>query len=179
MSAQNGHPGGSPLRVREPGREPRRRVLRPALFLEIHRVVRRAETQPSAGIDDDAQAVVARQLVVPSRGLVAVELPQEIVVGVRRKNRFDLARENDRLRRRPRRKKPRVHHEQLAFEDNQRLPAQPREQFVAVGGFENRGQRVATVRRAMPCRDDQQVEVMIAEHGGGRGAERLHGAQDR
>src|SRR5271167_4107956 len=104
-------------------------MLRAALFLELHRIIRGAEAQPGKGVDDDTQALMADERFVPAGGLVAIEVAQEIVIRRRGENRLDLARKPDRVRRRPRWKKPGVNEQEPAILHHQRAPSQPVEQL--------------------------------------------------
>ena len=70
-----------------------------------------------------------------------------------------------------------MHHEQLAFAHDERLPPQPPEQRLTVGRLEDRGERIRAVRTPMACSDDQQMQIVIAEHGRRRFAEGHHRAQ--
>ena len=102
--------------MREPRQEAFGRVLGAALFAELHRAVGRAEAQPRAGVDDDAQPIVAARSSRHRARLVAVEHAQEFVRVVAREHRLDFARQHQRRRRRPRRQQARVHQQPLAFD---------------------------------------------------------------
>ncbi len=120
---------------------------------------------------------MADERLVPARGLVAIEAAQEVVIRSRGKNRLDLERMPDSVRRRPRRQKPGVNEQQPSILHRQRTPSQPVEQVIAVGCFENRCERVQTMRGTMPRGDNQKMQIVIAENRRRRGAERLHAAQ--
>ena len=133
-----------------------------------------------AGITvDDAQAVVPRKRIVPARGLVAVQAVQEIVVLLGGEHCLDLARERHRLCGRPRGQQPGMHEEQFALAHDQWSSAQPVEQLSAVGCVQDGVERIGTVCGAVPCCDGEQVQIVIAQHGGRRVAESSDRAQDR
>src|SRR5262249_31101074 len=67
--------------------------------------------------------------------------------------------------------------QQLALDDYERPALQPVEELVAVGRRENRRDRVATMGLRMSRRHGEQMEIVIAENGGRRVAERLDFAQ--
>ena len=58
-----------------------------------------------------------------------------------------------------------MNEQQVAIANDQRPRAQPRQQFIAIGRVEDRAQRVASMRLAMPGRDGEQMEVVVAEYG--------------
>ena len=72
-----------------------------------------------------------------------------------------------------------MHKYPLAFNDDKRPRRQPANQFIAVGGREDRVERVVAVRSTMPGGDGQQMEVVIAQYGGRGIAQLYHLAQDR
>jgi hypothetical protein len=96
-----------------------------------------------------------------------------------RELRLDLARQHLRVRRRPRRQDAGVHHHRLALAHDQRPRRQPVEEVGAVGRGEDVVERVAAVRRAVPGRDGQKVQVVVAQHDARGVAERLDLAQAR
>ena len=65
----------------------------------------------------------------------------------------------------------------VAFDDDQRPAGEPVQELVAVGRFEDRRDRVLPVRLRVSRGHGQQMQIVIAENGDGRGAERLHVAQ--
>jgi len=67
-----------------------------------------------------------------------------------------------------------MHEQEVAFDGDQWPGREPRDQRVAVGGGKDRIDRIAAVRRAMSAGHRQQVEVVVAEDGGGGVAESHH-----
>src|SRR6266567_7068378 len=67
----------------------------------------------------------------------------------------------------------------LAFADDQRSLAQPVEQLVAIGRFQNRLNRVEPMRRAISRGDDQQMKIVVAQDRLRGGSQIFHGAQYR
>jgi len=159
---------GAARRLREPRLVARRRVRRPALLVEFHRIVGCAVAQARARIDDHAQPIVAGQVVAPMARIVAVEHAQEFVRLRSGQHRFDFVRQHQCRRRRPCRQQAGVHHHVLALDDDKWSALQPMHQLVAVGGGEDGIERVAAMLAPMPCRHRQQVEIVIAEHGSNR-----------
>ena len=70
-----------------------------------------------------------------------------------------------------------MHEQPLALDDDERTASQPVEQFVAVGRLEDRRERVVPMRLRVAGGDGQQMEIVVAEDGDRRIAQRLHFAQ--
>ena len=70
-----------------------------------------------------------------------------------------------------------MHHRIAPGGVHQLAPAQPVQQFVAVGGTQDRVQRVAMVLLDVAGGDDQEMQIVIAEHGDGTRAEVFHETQ--
>jgi len=77
--------------VREPRPRARRRGADAAFFAELELSFSAAEAEARADIHDVAQAIESCEIVAPGIGLVAVQLAQERVRGVRCEHRFDFA----------------------------------------------------------------------------------------
>jgi len=158
--------------------EPRRiafgRACRTALLRKLHRTVRGAEAQARARVDDHAKPVVARKVVAPLPRLVAVEHAQEFACAVAREHGFDLARQRERLRRGPGRQEPGVHEDVVLVDRHERPSNEPRYERIAIRRCEDVVQRIAAMRLAIPRRDGQEMEVVIAEDRGGGVAHRHH-----
>ncbi len=67
--------------------------------------------------------------------------------------------------------------QRIALDDDERPALQPMQELVAVGGRENRRDRVAAMRFRMPGSDGEKMEIVVSEDGDCRIAERLHLAQ--
>jgi hypothetical protein len=148
-----------------------------ALLAKLHAVIRGAETQTRKRIHDRAQPIEAVEVVAPRMRLVAIKHAQERF-GIRAlQRRLDLASEREHALRVPLRQQACVHHQQRAFGQGERLPRKPAEQLVAVARIEDRCKRVVAVGAPMARRDDQQVQIVIAEHRRRRVAQRPHFAQ--
>ena len=63
----------------KPRLESCRSAFEPALLVQFHRVVGRAEAQPRACVDGDAQAIESREIVAPLPRLVPVQHAQEFM----------------------------------------------------------------------------------------------------
>ena len=67
--------------------------------------------------------------------------------------------------------------QQLTVDNHERSALQPVEELLSVGRGENRRDRVAAMRFRVSRRHCEQMEIVIAENGGRRVAERFHFAQ--
>ena len=90
---------------------------------------------------------------------------------------FDFARQRQRLLDRPLRQQARVHHRVARLGVHQLAAAQPVEQLVAIGRREYFVERVAAMGFAHAGRDDEQMQIVIAEHGHRALAQAAHEAQ--
>jgi len=155
-----------PPRYLKPRQATRWRLLRAALGLEFHGPVRSAETQPGHGVGNQAQAFYPLEIFVPAIRMVAVHVRQKSPVIGRLQALLHFGGQHQCLRRGPLRQQPGMHHEITLCGMRQRPVAQPGEQLVAVGGGEDAAQRVVAMRLYKILRDCQQVQVMVAQHGG-------------
>ncbi len=125
------------------------------------------DAQPRQRVDDEAQAIVAAQRVIPQIGLVAIHPAQEIAIVVAQKATVNLLAVLECLRHRPLRWHPGVDEEVPQFRMGERQGTQPVDQPTAIRRVEDFLQRVGVVLRTGARIDRQQVQVVIAEQSHG------------
>ena len=72
-----------------------------------------------------------------------------------------------------------MHEQQVTLHHYQRTAGEPVQELVAIRRFEDGRDRVLLVRPHMSRGHGQQMQIVVAENGSGRGAEALYLAQDR
>ena len=141
------HAGRCAVLVREPRPEARGRRGRAALLPEIHRAVGGAEAQPRARVDDDAQPVEARR----GRRATRAARRRRARAGSRRRGRPRASPAPRATARAPARastagSRPACTSSRSPSTTTSGRALQPAEQLVAIGGLEDRRERVAAVR---------------------------------
>ena len=63
--------------------------------------------------------------------------------------------------------------ELVAFDRDQRPAREPVQQLIAVGSLEHRRERVLAVRLRVARGHREQMQIVVAEHGDGRGVRAL------
>ena len=89
-------------------------------FVELHRAVRSAETQPREGIDGDAQPVEPFEVIAPRAWLVTIERGEERIGARSLASIVSTRGRAEGCRRRPWRQQSRVYEQPLALDDHER-----------------------------------------------------------
>jgi len=126
--------------------------------------LRVAKSQPGHGIGDQPQTAHALQVITPLARFVAIHMGKKIAVMVAAQHLLHLARQGQRLFRRPLRQQAGMHQKVSIFAISQGLAAQPAKQLVPVGRLQNILNGVAAVQRHETFRHRQGVQIVVSQH---------------
>ncbi len=162
-----------------PGHVTRRRIRKPELVTEVHGPVGSNEPHSRHCVDDDAQAVVASEIVAPARGPIAVEVADQLAVARSAQRSLGLAREFQRMANAPLRKQAGVNHSVTTFYVHHVLPPQPIDELLPVGRLQYVTKGVARMPLVRTFCHNQQRQIVIAKHSDRAFAQPLHEAHGR
>jgi len=146
--------------------------------LQFHDAVGGTEAHSGHRIDDDAQARPAGQLVRPASRLAAPQVHDEVAIVGALQFGLDLACQLAGAGGGPLRQQAGMDQAEFALGVAKWLPAQPAQQFGAIRCIENGLEGVVLAAKlGATLGDHQQIQVVVAEHGQRRRAERFDQAQ--
>jgi len=138
-----------------------------------------APAQLGKAVGDETQAFPACQVFPPAQRTVPLKMQEQILVAEVLQYSLQLACALPRFLQVPLGRKPGMNHgetEHLAVVQD-RLVTKPEQEFLAVGGIEDLGDRVLLAKLDSSGSHGEEVQIMVAEYANSGGTEAAHKAQ--